>query len=154
VLIFSKFSTEILSFIFGALLLLLATKNIFFEHYIFPKFFKSKLIFLGSLSQGIFGVGGPFLVNALKNDFKNKSHLRTTMAVFFLTFNLIRIVQLKITSDLNADFFLNIWWTIIPVFFAIKIGHLIHLKTSELIIKKFITTLTIIAGIKFLSKIF
>ncbi len=154
VFIFSKFSSEILSFIFGILLILLAIKTTFFDKLIFPEFFKKKLFFIGGVSQGAFGIGGPFLVNALKNDFKDKSALRSTMAMTFFVFNLVRLFQLGLQHQLKAEFFANIWWTIIPVFFAIQIGYRVHLRISEVFFKKLIGLLTLFAGLKFLAKVF
>ena len=152
--LFAKFSSEILSFAFGILLILLAIKIMFFDNFIFPKIFQKKLIFIGGISQGAFGNGGPFWVNALKNNFKNKSGLRTTMAASFVAFNLIRVIQLSLQGQLKLEFFTAIWWTIIPVFVAIKLGHLIHIKISENLFKKGIALMTIFAGLKFLSKVF
>ncbi len=150
VLIFSKFSSEILSSILGVLLIILAIKTIFFDRASLPKFLRNKLILLGGIVQGAFGIGGPFIVNAIKDDFKNKSSLRTTMAVFFVIFNLVRFVQLSLQNQLEWEFFRQIFWVIIPVFIAIKLGHKIHLKISEQAFKKGIALMTIFAGIKFL----
>ncbi|MDX2082545.1 MAG: sulfite exporter TauE/SafE family protein [Rickettsiales bacterium] len=152
VIIFSKFSGQNLAIFFGILLILLAIKTMFFEHKILPKKFKEILLFFGGISQGAFGIGGPFFVNALKNDFKNKSQLRTTMAIIFVFFNLIRLIQLFLLKQIKVDFFGNIWWTIIFIFLAIKLGHLVHLKISEEVFKKGIALMTIFAGIKFLTK--
>ncbi|NBV06010.1 MAG: sulfite exporter TauE/SafE family protein [Proteobacteria bacterium] len=154
VLIFSKFSSQSLSLTFGILLILLAIKTIFFDKISFPKFFRNQLIFIGGICHGAFGIGGPFFVNALKNNFKNKSELRTTMAVVFVFFNLIRFLQLGLQNQIKADFFIAIWWVVIPVFAAIKLGHLVHLKVSEEIFKKCIGLMTIFAGLKFLVKTF
>lgn len=151
VFVFSIFSSQILSVIFGVILILLAIKTIFFEEFIFPNFFKKKLLFLGGISQGAFGTGGPFIINAIKKDFKNKSTLRTTMASYFIIFNLVRLVQLFVTNKIDFVFFKEIWWTIIPVFIAIKIGHYFHLKISENFVKKSIAIITVIAGIEFIS---
>lgn len=154
VFIFSKFPSDILSMIFGVLLILLAIKTIFFDKFSFPKIFKTKLLLIGGISQGAFGIGGPFLVNALKSDFKNKSSLRTTMAMFFVTFNLVRFFQLSLQHEIKPEFFMEIWWTVIPVFVAIKLGYRAHLKISEEFFKKLIGLMTIFAGLKFLSKMF
>jgi hypothetical protein len=148
--IFSYFPSEILSLFFGILLILLAIKIVFFDKFIFPKIFKTKLLFMGGLAQGAFGVGGPFLVNAIKSDFKNKSSLRTTMAVFFVFFNLARWAQLLLRGQIEIQLFAKIWWVIIPVFAAIWLGYRVHLKISEEVFKKLIGLMTIFAGVKFL----
>jgi uncharacterized membrane protein YfcA len=149
---FAKLSVSTLAFIFGVLLISLAIKIMFFEKFIFPKFLKKNLIFIGGFVQGSFGTGGPFWVGALAKDFKNKSALRTTMAATFVIFNFVRVIQLSLEGQLNLDFFSKIWWTIIPVFITIKLGHFVHLKISEEFFKKLIALMTILAGFKFLSK--
>ncbi len=153
VFIFSKLPSEILSLALGVLLIMLAIKTAFFDSYILPKIFKNKLILIGGISQGAFGIGGPFVVNALKKDFANKSELRTTMAVFFLFLNLIRIVQLALQDEIKVEFFATIWWTVIPIFAAIYLGYHVHLKISEVFFKKLIGLMTFFAGVKFLLKI-
>ena len=150
VLFFSKVSSEILKLVFGALLFFLAAKIVFFDKFSLPKFLKNKLIFIGGISQGCFGIGGPFWVSALKNDFKNKSALRATMAVCFASFNLVRVVQLSIQGDLVPSFFAEIWWAILPVFICIKLGHHVHLKIDENLFKRMIALMVGLSGIKFL----
>lgn len=150
VLIFSKFDVRILGGILGVLLIIISLKTIFFHKANLPKFLKNKLLFIGGFSHGAFGIGGPFVTNALRDDFKNKSDLRTTMAVYFVTFNFLRIIQLGIQGQLHWNFFNKIWWTMIPVFIAIKIGYKVHLKISETLLKKIIAFIAFLAGIKFL----
>lgn len=154
VFIFSKFPSDILACVFGILLILLSIKTMFFNKVIFPKSFKQTLLLVGGISQGAFGIGGPFLVNALKNDFKNKSGLRSTMAVFFVVFNLIRFTQLSLQGEIHPEFFYKIWWTIIPVFLTIQLGYRVHLKISEEFFRKLIALMTVVAGVKFLVQMF
>lgn len=150
VLMFSNLSSQILKLILGVLLIILGIKITFFEKIKIPKIIKGKLLLVGGISQGMFGMGGPFIVNALRSDFKSKSHLRTTMAVFFVFFNIIRFTQLGISGHLDWDLLGQIWWTIIPVFMCIKLGHKVHLKISEESFKKLIAIITVLSGIKFL----
>lgn len=150
VMIFGQLSPQLLSLFFGLVLLALSIKILFFETYILPKIFRNKLIFLGGISQGSFGIGGPFWVNALQNDFKTKSNLRTTMAMCFVFFNLIRVVQLSLQGDLNVALFADIWWVIIPVFAAVKLGYFLHLKMSVKFFKRMVALMTMLASFKFL----
>lgn len=150
VLVFTKLSAEFLSPILGILLIFLAIKTTLFHDFLLPKIFRNKLIFLGGISHGAFGIGGPFVVSAIKNDFKNKSSLRATMAVFFIIFNVIRFIQLLLLGQIEVGFFLEIFWTIIPVLIAIKFGHKIHLKISEETFRKGVALMTILTGIKFI----
>ena len=63
VYVFMHFSSKILSVFMGLILFLLAIRMIFFEKYEFPKFIKNKFLIIGAISQGAFGIGGPFIVN-------------------------------------------------------------------------------------------
>jgi hypothetical protein len=148
--IFSVVNAEILSVFLGVLLILLAIKLVFFEHLKIAKILQKKLLLIGGISHGAFGIGGPFFVNALKSSFKNKSELRTTMAIFFVFFNIIRILYLSLSGTLKLNFFYNIWWVVFPIFIAIKLGHKIHIKIDEDFFKKMIAIITAIGGIKLL----
>jgi uncharacterized membrane protein YfcA len=152
VFIFSRLSVEALYIGFGSVLLTLSIKLLFFDKIILPRIFRDNLVLIGGMAQGAFGTGGPFWASALSGSFKTKSNLRTTMASFFVFFNLVRVVQLWLEEEIKLDFFYNIWWTIIPVFVAIKLGHLIHVRISEKFFKNLIAAVTFLAGLKFLSK--
>lgn len=160
---FVYFPVKILSIIFGILLIFIALKNLFLERKIDPienqelrnkkfSFLKIKLIFIGAVAQGAFGTGGPFVVNALKYHFANKSSLRTTMSAYFLFCNILRLPILIYKDEFNFDFFKKIYWIIIPVFIAIYLGHKVHLKIKPQHFKIGIGIITLIAGIKFLFK--
>ncbi|MES2676709.1 MAG: sulfite exporter TauE/SafE family protein [Pseudomonadota bacterium] len=148
--IFGYINAGSLAFWLGVLLIFLSLKITFFDKIKLPRIFEAKLLLIGGIAHGMFGMGGPFVVNALKDNFKNKSHLRTTMAVFFVFFNIIRFTQLSITGNLDWHLIDSIWWAVIPVFMAIKLGHIFHLKISEAQFKKMIALITICSGIKFL----
>lgn len=161
VICFIYLPVKILSLIFGLLLIFIALKNLFLEKNLDHNtqlelqkkkfnFLKLKLILIGGISQGAFGTGGPFVVNALKCDFANKSSLRTTMASYFLFCNILRMPFLLYKDEFSLTFFKEIWWIIIPVFIAIFLGHKVHLKIKPQQFKIGIGLITLIAGVKFL----
>ena len=152
VYVFINFSSKILSFFLGLVLFFLAIRIIFFDKYEFPKIIKNKFLIIGAISQGAFGIGGPFIVNAIRNDFKSKSSLRATMAVYFVFCNVLRIAQMSFAKKLEIDFFIGISWTIIPVFVAIYLGHLVHLKIKDKVFKNGVAIITLLASINFLFK--
>lgn len=152
VLIFTKVSSHALLIGFGALSIILSAKVIFFDDIKFPKLLRSLLLLLGGISQGVFGIGGPFLANSLKGDFKTKSEMRTTMATFFIVLNIIRFIQLSIENQIHYEQFQGIWWVIFLVFVGIYFGFKAHLKISEAFFKRMIGTMTFFAGIVFLLK--
>ncbi len=148
--VFSHLSLQNLSLFFGILLTSLSLKSLFFEKVKLPKIIRQKLLIIGSINQGAFGVGGPFVVLAIKEDFANKAQLRATMAGYFLFCNLIRFTQLSISQEIDLSFFAQTWWTIFPVFCTIWLGHKVHLKANETHFRYGIAALTLIAGLRFL----
>lgn len=152
VLIFTKVSSQSMLTAFGALSIILSAKVIFFDNIKFPKLFRSALLLLGGVSHGLFGIGGPFIINAIKDDFKNKSELRTTAATFFITLNIVRFLQLSYNNEINYSLFSQVWWIVAPVSIAIFFGFKAHLKISETFFKKMIGSMTFFAGIIFLLK--
>ena len=147
---FIHFSAKILSTFFGLILFFLAIKMIFFDKYKFSKSSKSIFLFIGAISQGAFGIGGPFVVSAIRDDFKSRSSLRATMAVYFVFCNILRISQMLFANQLKIDFFAKISWTIIPVFIAIYFGHYVHLKIKDEFFKKGVAIIVLLASINFL----
>lgn len=152
VLIFTKVNSQVMLTSFGALSIILSAKVIFFDNIKFPKLFRSFLLLLGGVSQGLFGIGGPFLANSLKSEFQTKSEMRTTMATFFITLNIIRFAQLTLSDAIHYEQFRQIWWAVIPVFVGIYFGFKAHLRISEAFFKKLIGAMTFFAGVVFLFK--
>ncbi|MCH2189270.1 sulfite exporter TauE/SafE family protein [Candidatus Gracilibacteria bacterium] len=130
--IFDFFSSDILLKIFSIFLCVFAVKNLFFPN-LNPTtlLFKNSLLFSGGLLQGIFGTGGPFSVLAMKNSFKNKSELRTTMALFFIFFNIVRGIQLWIQGNFEYQIIIDYYWLAFVLLGAIILGYQVHVKISE-----------------------
>lgn len=149
---FTAISLQFMTIALGAMLIVLSIKTIFFDNIKVPKYYKNSLLLTGGISHGLFGIGGPFFVNALKPEFKSKSELRVTLALFFVTFNLVRFFKLTAQGDLDPGFFLDIWWTVIPVFFTIYLGFKVHVKIDEKLFRKGLSYMTLFAGTVFLFK--
>jgi uncharacterized membrane protein YfcA len=137
---------------FGIFLLFLSAKTMFFDNLKLPKHFSNLILTIGGVSQGVFGIGGPFFAIALKNRFQNKSELRATLAMFFISFNIIRTIQFSFKETLTFDIFFTFWWIPLPLAISIHLGHLVHKKISESKFKKIIALLSAFSGIEFLFK--
>ncbi|MES2678100.1 MAG: sulfite exporter TauE/SafE family protein [Pseudomonadota bacterium] len=144
--------SRIIIIAFGLFLIFLAAKTMFFDNIKLPKHFSNLVLTIGGISQGIFGIGGPFFAIALKEKFKNKSQMRATLAIFFIFFNLIRICQFSLQGTLTADVFFKLWWIAAPLAISIHLGHLVHKKISESAFKKIVAILATFSGIEFLFK--
>lgn len=150
VLLFVQVSSPTLLKLFGIFLIILSLKTFFFDEVKFPNFLVKKFLVIGGFCHGIFGIGGPFFVSVLKNQFSSKSQVRATMAGFFIIFNIIRYLQLSISGNFDYELFFNFWWMPIPLAIAIHQGHKIHVKISERFFKNGVACLTLLSGVGFL----
>lgn len=143
-------SSEILLKILALFLIALALYS-FFE----PKFNSSSkklLLFFSGITHGLFGLGGVVAIGTMKNSFSNKSQLRITFAMFFISLNFIRGFQYFFQSNLEYSEIIKFWWIPVPLFIVIWLGHKVHLKISERVFKKGISILILLSGIFFLLK--
>ena len=152
IVLFVHISSAILTKLFGGFLVILSIKTFFFDNIKFPKILVNKILIIGGISQGIFGIGGPFLVTVLKDRFAYKAQLRATFAAFFIVFNFIRYAKLSVLGEFNYDLFFDFWWTPFPLIIAIYYGHQVHIKISDKIFKNVIAALTLFSGISFFFK--
>lgn len=137
---------------FGWFLLFLAAKIMFFDNIKPPRGFSDSVVAIGGISQGVFGIGGPFFAVALKNKFENKSQMRTTLAMMFISFNIIRATQFAIQGTIDFSTFINLWWIAAPLAISIHLGHVVHKKLSESTFKKTVAILATFSGLEFLFK--
>lgn len=149
VLIFVNVSAPFLLKLFGGFLIILSMKSFFFDKIKMREFLVRKILVIGGFCHGIFGIGGPFFVSALKDKFPKKAQTRVTMAALFLSFNLVRYLQLTFNGNFDYGLFYQFWWAPILLIFAIHQGHKVHIKISEQAFKNGIAILTLVAGIKF-----
>ena len=153
VFIFTFFSSILLLKIFAVFLMILSIKSLFFDTIkATNKYIKHILLFIGGILQGIFGTWQPFAVMAMKNSFKNKSELRTTMSAFLVIFNIIRSIQLGIQGNFEYEPILQYWWLPLILLAAVIIGHRIHVKCSEYYFKLGIDILILFCSIVLLLK--
>lgn len=149
---FLKTSSGILLTLFALLLVILSLKVMFFDNMAIHGVLSKLILVAGGFSQGVFGIGGPFFAIALKSRFQNKSELRTTLAGFFIIFNMIRVIQLMLNNNFHIKFFADYWWVPLPLCLAIYLGHRVHHIISERGFKNVFSGMSFIAGIEFFFK--
>ena len=111
------------------------------------------LLTISGFTQGLFSIGGPFTVAAVKNDFANKSEFRMVITAYFFTLNVIRFIQLFfIQKSFGFDRVTALWWLPIPIILVIWLGNKIHARISERHFKKSISILLLISALALLFK--
>ncbi len=152
VMLFNYASEVILLKVFAIFLIIVTVKSLIFSKLKLIKIFRTPLLFLGGVAHGLFSIGGPFTILAVKDEFKSKNSLRSTMAVYFAFFNFIRFLQLTYLKKYEISEYFAMWWLIFPIFLAVLLGYRIHLKLPEDLFKKIINLLLLLAGLIYIIK--
>ncbi len=102
---------------------------------------------MGGFIQGVYTIGGPFVLMGYKDHFSSKQELRSTMAGYFFIINSLRVIF----YILLGGSYLEIVSTYYPIAFMVMIsvwlGYLVHRKISELLFKKLIIIAILFIGI-------
>jgi len=108
---------------------------------------KKLFLLISGIFQGTFGTGGPLAISAMKNDFDNKSQLRTTFALFFIILNIIRGIQYFIQNTFNYSNISEFIWFLPIILMTTLLGHKVHLKISQKYFENGIYILLLVSGI-------
>tara|TARA_B100000674_G_scaffold489012_1_gene502181 strand:- start:489 stop:1202 length:714 start_codon:yes stop_codon:yes gene_type:complete len=133
--------------LFAIILIIYGCFNLFFPERVIPNYLKKSLVILGGLIQGIYTIGGPFVLMGYKDTFSSKQELRSTMAGYFFLINLGRAVFLIALGENYEDIVFNYYPVAILVMISVWLGYLIHKKIPEILFKKLIILAITLIGI-------
>ena len=91
-LLISSITSEWLIKFFALLLIVYACFNLFLPNLLIPEILKKALVILGGFIQGVYTIGGPFVLMGYKDHFSSKQELRSTMAGYFFIINSLRVI--------------------------------------------------------------
>tara|TARA_Y100000996_G_C22506199_1_gene636505 strand:+ start:167 stop:880 length:714 start_codon:yes stop_codon:yes gene_type:complete len=133
--------------LFAIILIIYGFFNLFFPDKVIPNYLKKSLVILGGLIQGIYTIGGPFVLMGYKDSFSSKQELRSTMAGYFFLINLGRVVFLIILGESYEDIVFTYYPIAILVIISVWLGYLIHKRIPEILFKKLIIFAITLIGI-------
>lgn len=133
--------------LFSIILIIYGIINLFFPNIIIPKILKKGLLILGGFIQGIYTVGGPFVLMGFKDNFSSKQELRSTMAGYFFVINSMRaLFFLALGGSYTA--IVNAYYPIaFLVMISVWLGYLVHTRIPELMFRKLIVIAITVIGI-------
>ena len=121
--------------------------NLIWPQITIPKVIKNSLIILGGLIQGIFTIGGPFVLMGYKDNFQNKQELRSTMAGYFFVINSLRAIFFMVIGGSYTEIIISYYPLAILVMISVWLGYLVHRKIPDILFKKLIILAITIIGI-------
>ncbi len=133
--------------LFAIILVIYGCFNLFFPDKVIPNYLKKSLVILGGLIQGIYTIGGPFVLMGYKDSFSSKQELRSTMAGYFFLINLGRVVFLIILGESYEDIVFTYYPIAILVIISVWLGYLVHKRIPEILFKKLIIFAITLIGI-------
>ena len=130
----SYFASDILIKIFAIILIIYGCFNLFFPDIRFPQFLKNFFVILGGFIQGIYTIGGPFVLMGYKDYFSSKQELRSTMAGYFFIINSLRAIFFMFLGGSYLEI-VKIYYPIaLLVMLSVWLGYFIHNQIPEIVV--------------------
>ena len=143
----SYFASDILIKIFAIILIIYGCFNLFFPDIRFPQFLKNFFVILGGFIQGIYTIGGPFVLMGYKDYFSSKQELRSTMAGYFFIINSLRAIFFMFLGGSYLEI-VKIYYPIaLLVMLSVWLGYFIHKQIPEILFKRLIIIAITLIGI-------
>ena len=143
----SYFASDILIKIFAIILIIYGCFNLFFPDIKFPQFLKNFFVILGGFIQGIYTIGGPFVLMGYKDYFSSKQELRSTMAGYFFIINSLRAIFFVFLGGSYLEI-VKIYYPIaLLVMLSVWLGYFIHKQIPEILFKRLIIIAITLIGV-------
>ena len=143
----SYFASDILIKIFAIILIIYGCFNLFFPDIRFPQFLKNFFVILGGFIQGIYTIGGPFVLMGYKDYFSSKQELRSTMAGYFFIINSLRAIFFVFLGGSYLEI-VKIYYPIaLLVMLSVWLGYFIHKQIPEILFKRLIIIAITLIGV-------
>ena len=143
----SYFASDVLIKIFALILIVYGCFNLFFPDIKFPQFLKNFFVILGGFIQGIYTIGGPFVLMGYKDYFSSKQELRSTMAGYFFIINSLRAIFFMFLGGSYLEI-VKIYYPIaLLVMLSVWLGYFIHKQIPEILFKRLIIIAITLIGV-------
>jgi len=140
-------ASQLLIKAFAVMLISYGFFNLIWPKILIPKIIKNSIIILGGLIQGIFTIGGPFVLMGYKDNFENKQELRSTMAGYFFLINSLRAIFFMLIGGSYTEIVISYYPIAILVMISVWLGYLVHRKIPDIMFKNIIIIAITIIGI-------
>ena len=146
-LLITSMTSEWLIKFFALILIVYACFNLFFPNILIPEKLKKALVVLGGFIQGVYTIGGPFVLMGYKDHFSSKQELRSTMAGYFFIINGLRVIFYILLGGSYVEIVTEYYPIAFMVMISVWLGYLVHREISEVLFKKLIIIAILLIGI-------
>ena len=143
----SYFASDILIKIFAIILIIYGCFNLFFPDIRFPQLLKNFFVILGGFIQGIYTIGGPFVLMGYKDYFSSKQELRSTMAGYFFIINSLRAIFFVFLGGSYLEIVKMYYPIALLVMLSVWLGYFIHKQIPEILFKRLIIIAITLIGV-------
>ena len=143
----SYFASDVLIKIFALILIVYGCFNLFFPDIKFPQFLKNFFVILGGFIQGIYTIGGPFVLMGDKDYFSSKQELRSTMAGYFFIINSLRAIFFVFLGGSYLEIVKMYYPIALLVMLSVWLGYFIHKQIPEILFKRLIIIAITLIGV-------
>ena len=143
----SYFASDFLIKIFALILIVYGCFNLFFPDIKFPQFLKNFFVILGGFIQGIYTIGGPFVLMGYKDYFSSKQELRSTMAGYFFIINSLRAIFFVFLGGSYLEIVKMYYPIALLVMLSVWLGYFIHKQIPEILFKRLIIIAITLIGV-------
>jgi uncharacterized membrane protein YfcA len=143
----SYFASDVLIKIFALILIVYGCFNLFFPDMKFPQFLKNFFVILGGFIQGIYTIGGPFVLMGYKDYFSSKQELRSTMAGYFFIINSLRAIFFVFLGGSYLEIVRMYYPIALLVMLSVWLGYFIHKQIPEILFKRLIIIAITLIGV-------
>lgn len=146
--IIKYFNLQILSYIYGIMILCIAVKKLFIKNEInLPKGLMIIILFFAGVIHGMFVSGGALLVIYAVWALPEKDKFRATVAPVWVVLGLILMYSHYKSGLYTSENLILIFISIVPLVLSIKIGNILYDKINQQTFLKITYILLIIAAI-------
>lgn len=139
---------NILLYVYGAIIILIGIKKLFFKKEIILKDKTINIILiLAGVIHGMFISGGSLLVVYMVYKLKNKEEFRATMSSIWIILNLLMLISQTFLGIINRKLIIITIIGLVPAIIGIIIGGQISKKLSKGVFMKVTYLLLLVSGI-------
>ncbi len=147
--IYEQFPLDVLLKVYGALILVIAVKNLFFqaeEDRQLPKPVLLMILLAAGIIHGMFVSGGALLVVYMSSIIREKGEFRATVSAVWVVLDTVLMVTQIRSGLFTGENVRLMLWAMIPLAVSVLLGGWLHQRINQKLFSKLTYVLLIVSG--------